>query len=224
MVDRVTAKLEKLGKRYEIEVDCEKAIDIRNGKSSDIDSALLVDKIFKDIKKGEVAGNLRRELGTDDIRTIALKIIKEGEIQLSTAYKQKQSQMLKNRIIDKIAGMAIDLNTNLPIPRKRIELAMEDVHHNFDINKPEKEQLDEVLLKLKKILPIKLGELDYTIEIPIQYANDVMLYLKRLTNIKNNTRSDKSLVVNISVKAGNENELMSKIKSVTHGNINVKKI
>lgn len=224
MVDRVTAKLEKNGKRYEIEVDCDKAMDIREGRSEDVDSALLVDKIFKDIKKGEVAGNLQKELGTDDIRKIALKIIKEGDVQLSTAYKQKKAEMLKKRIIDKIAGMAIDLNTNLPIPRQRIEIAMQEVHHNFDINKPEKDQFDEVLLKLKKILPIKLGEFNYSVDVPIQYANDVMLYLKRLTNIKDNTRNDNSLVVNFSVKAGNENELLSKLKSITHGSINIRKL
>ncbi|MCL5106697.1 MAG: ribosome assembly factor SBDS [Candidatus Parvarchaeota archaeon] len=224
MVDRVTAKLEKNGKRYEIEVDCDKAMDIREGRSEDVDSALLVDKIFKDIKKGEVAGNLQKELGTDDIRKIALKIIKEGDVQLSTAYKQKKAEMLKKRIIDKIAGMAIDLNTNLPIPRQRIEIAMQEVHHNFDINKPEKDQFDEVLLKLKKILPIKLGEFNYSVDVPIQYANDAMLYLKRLTNIKDNTRNDNSLVVNFSVKAGNENELLSKLKSITHGSINIRKL
>ncbi len=224
MVDRVTARLEKNGKRYEIEVDCDKAIEIREGRSSDIDSALLVDKVFKDIKKGEVAGNLQRELGTEDVRKIALKIIKEGEVQLSTSYRQKQAEMLKNRIINKIAGMAIDINTNLPIPRQRIELAMKDVHHNFDVNKPENEQFDEVLQKLKKILPIKLGEFNYSVEVPIQYANDVMLYLKRLTNIKDNTRNNNLLVVNFSVKAGNENELLSKLKSVTHGSVNIRKI
>jgi ribosome maturation protein SDO1 len=224
MVDRVTAKLEKNGKRYEIEVDCEKAVDIKEGRSEDVDSALLVEKVFKDIKKGEVAGNLQKELGTDDIRKLALKIIKEGEVQLSTAYKQKKTEMLKKRIIDKIAGMAIDLNTSLPIPKQRIEIAMQQIHHNFDINKPEKDQLDEVLIKLKKILPIRLGEFNYSIDVPIQYANDTMLYLKRLANIKDSTRNDNSLVVNFSVKAGNENELLSKLKSITHGSINIRKI
>ena len=224
MVDRVNAKLEKNGKRYEIEVDCEKAVDIKEGRSEDVDSALLVEKVFKDIKKGEVAGNLQKELGTDDIRKLALKIIKEGEVQLSTAYKQKKTEMLKKRIIDKIAGMAIDLNTSLPIPKQRIEIAMQQIHHNFDINKPEKDQLDEVLIKLKKILPIRLGEFNYSIDVPIQYANDTMLYLKRLASIKDSTRNDNSLVVNFSVKAGNENELLSKLKSVTHGSINIRKI
>ncbi|MCL4396893.1 hypothetical protein M1494_00925 [Candidatus Parvarchaeota archaeon] len=157
MVDRVTAKLEKNGKRYEIEVDCEKAMDIKEGRNDDVDSALLVDKVFKDIKKGEVAGNLQKELGTDDIRKLALKIIKEGEVQLSTAYKQKKAEMLKKRIIDKVASMAIDLNTNLPIPRQRIEIAMQQVHHNFDVNKPEKDQFDEVLIKLKKIQVLSGG-------------------------------------------------------------------
>ncbi len=224
MEDRVIARLQIEDKRFEIFVDCEKAMAIKEGKNDDITSALLVDKIFKDIKKGEVAGNLDKTFGTEDVNKVALEIIKRGEIQISSAYREKQTVMLKNRIIDNIASMAIDSMTNLPIPRKRIELAMNEVHHNFDLNKPEKEQTEDVLIKLKKILPIKLGEFSYLAEIPLAYANDSMLSLKRLADIKSNTRNDNGISVTFSVKAGSEGELLSKLKSVTHGTIMLRRI
>ncbi len=223
-MDRVLARLQVNDKHYEIYVDCEKAMLIKEGKSNDIDSALLVDKIFKDIKKGEVAGNLDKQFGTDDVRKIALEIIKKGDVQLSAAFRQKQTEMLKNRVIDSIASMAIDVTTNLPIPRKRIELAMGQIHHNFDVGKPEKEQVDDVLQKLKKVLPIKLGEFSYSVDIPIQYGNDAMLCLKRLADIKSSIRNDNSLTVDFSVKAGNEAELLNKLKSITHGSAAIKRL
>ena len=224
MEDRVIARLQIEDKRFEIFVDCEKAMSIKEGKGNDVGSALLIYKVFKDIKKGEVAGNLDKSFGTEDINKVALEIIRRGEIQISSSYRQKQTAMLKNRIMDNIASMAIDSMTNLPIPRKRIELAMDEVHHNFDLNKPEKEQIEDVLVKLKKILPIKLGEFSYSADIPLAYASDSMLYLKRLADIKSNTRNDNGMSVTFSVKAGNEGELLSKLKSVTHGTIMVRRI
>ena len=218
MVDRVIARLRIKDKNYEIFVDCDKAMEIRQGKSQDAQSALMVDKVFKDIKKGEVAGNLEKQFGTDDINKIALEIIRKGEVQVSTAYREKQLTLLKNRIIDSVASMAIDMNTNLPIPRQRIEIAMQQVHHNFDINKPEKEEEAAVLEQLKKILPIRMGEFSYRLTVPLQYSNEVMVYLKRLASIKSNTRNDDALLVTFSVKAGSESELLNKIKSATHGN------
>ncbi|MCL5009567.1 MAG: ribosome assembly factor SBDS [Candidatus Parvarchaeota archaeon] len=224
MDDRVIARLQIKDKKFEIFVDCEKAMLIKESKSSDIDSALLVDNVFKDVRRGEVAGDLPRYFGTEDTKKIALEIIKRGDVQLSAAYREKQNEMLKKRIIDNIASMAIDSTTNLPIPRKRIELAMQDIHHNFDFGKSEKDQTEEILSKLKKVLPIKLGEFEYSAEAPIQYANDILMYLKRLADIKNTIRTDSSMNVDFSVKAGNEGELLSRLKSVTHGNITIRRI
>ncbi|MCW1294162.1 MAG: ribosome assembly factor SBDS, partial [Candidatus Parvarchaeota archaeon] len=121
--DKVIARLQIKDKRFEIWVDCNKAMDIKNGRSNDIEGALLVDRIFKDAKKGEVAGNLKDYLKTDDVYQAALKIIKEGDVQVSAAYREKEMNALKNRIIDGVSSMVIDTTNNLPIPRKRIELA-----------------------------------------------------------------------------------------------------
>ncbi len=224
MEDRVLAKLQIKDKKFEIWVDCEKAMLIKNGKSNDVNSALLVEKVFRDARKGDVAGDLNRYFDTDDIYKIAGEIVKRGEIQLSSSYRDKQVSLLKNRIIDEITSMAIDSTTNIPIPRKRIELAMENVHYNFDLNKPEKEQEIEIVEKLKKTLPLKIGELSFVAETTALYANDALSVIKRLGSLKSSERNDSNVTAYFSVKAGNKDELVSKLKGITHGNVNIKEM
>ncbi|MCL4399361.1 ribosome assembly factor SBDS [Candidatus Parvarchaeota archaeon] len=224
MEDRVIARLQIKDKRYEIFVDCEKAVEIKEGRIGDVESALLVSKIFKDAKRGEVAGNLEKEFGTDDVYKIALDIIKRGEIQISASFRQKQAEMIRNEVLDDIASMAIDVTTGLPIPRKRIELALEQIKFNFDPKKPKKILEEDLTSKLKTVLPLKLGEFEYSIDVPLQYSDAIMLHLKRLASIKTSNRTDRGLTITFSVKAGNENELMNRLKSSAHGNLTIRKI
>ncbi|MBE5729074.1 ribosome assembly factor SBDS [Candidatus Parvarchaeota archaeon] len=219
--DKVIAKLQIKDKRFEIWVDCDKAMDIKNGKSNDIESALLVDKVFKDAKKGEVAGNLKDHLKTDDVYQAALKIIKEGEVQVSAAYREKQIGALKNRIIDEIVSTAIDATNNLPIPRKRIELALEQVHYNFDLKKPEKMQVEELIGKLKSILPLKIGEFSYITEVDPQYSSVVLSAVKRFAKVKGSDLEGAKIRVEFTVSPKDRDMLLSKLKELTHGTISL---
>ena len=219
--DKVIAKLQIKDKRFEIWVDCDKAMDIKNGKSNDIESALLVDKVFKDAKKGEVAGNLKDHLKTDDVYQAALKIIKEGEVQVSAAYREKQIGALKNRIIDEIVSTAIDATNNLPIPRKRIELALEQVHYNFDLKKPEKMQVEELIGKLKSILPLKIGEFSYIAEADPQYSSVVLSAVKRFAKVKGSDLEGAKIRVEFTVSPKDRDMLLSKLKELTHGTISL---
>ncbi len=219
--DKVIARLQVKDKRFEVWVDCEKAMDIKNGKSNDIESALLVDKVFKDAKKGEVAGNLKDHLKTDDVYQAALKIIKEGEVQVSAAYREKQLNTLKNRVIDEIVSTAIDATNNLPIPRKRIELALEQVHYNFDLKKPEKMQAEELMEKLKPILPLKVGEFSYMAEADPQYSSAVLSTIKRFGKVKASNLEGERIKVEFSVSPKDRDLLISKLKELTHGTISL---
>src|SRR3989338_81027 len=95
----VIAKLKKGENHFEILVDCEKAMDFKKGKEILLDDVLATDNIFRDVKKGEHASDLEKFFGTDDKRKIAEKIIREGEIQLTTEYKNKLREEKRRRII-----------------------------------------------------------------------------------------------------------------------------
>ncbi|MCW1301696.1 MAG: ribosome assembly factor SBDS [Candidatus Parvarchaeota archaeon] len=219
--DKVIARLQIKDKRFEIWVDCNKAMDIKNGRSNDIEGALLVDRIFKDAKKGEVAGNLKDYLKTDDVYQAALKIIKEGDVQVSAAYREKEMNALKNRIIDGVSSMVIDTTNNLPIPRKRIELALEKVHYNFDIKKPERAQMEELIDKLKTVLPLKVGEFSYIAEAEPQYTNAVLGAVKRFGKMKSSDLGGERIRVEFSVSPKDRDALISKLNELTHGTISL---
>ncbi len=224
MVDKVIARLQIKDRHFEIWVDCDEAMKIKNGQSNDIRKALLVDSIFKDARKGEVAGNLDQYFHTEDVQQIAMKIIKEGEVQISAAYRNKETAALKNRIIDQITASVIDSTNNMPVPRKRIELALEQIHYNFDLRKPEKQQTEELIEKLKSVLPIKVGELNYHVEFPMVYANEVFSAIKRFASLKSSSTSQDKASADFSVKPGDKEGVLSKLKSVTHGEIVIKEV
>ena len=79
------AKIKLKGKTFEIIIDnLDKAIEFKKGKAMDANEFLAIDKVFSDSKKGFHAGekDLKECFQTDDIKIIAEKIIKHGELQL----------------------------------------------------------------------------------------------------------------------------------------------
>src|SRR3989338_8095878 len=134
--DAVVAKL-KIGENvFEILVDCEKALEFRNGKDIDLDDILATNDIFKDVKNGEHASNLMKVFKTEDKREIAKKIILEGEIQLTSEYKKKLRDEKRKQIVNNIHRNAVDPNTGFPHPPQRIENALDEIKANIDEFKP----------------------------------------------------------------------------------------
>ncbi|MGK0209638.1 MAG: ribosome maturation protein Sdo1, partial [Patescibacteria group bacterium] len=80
-----TARTKKEGKHYEILVDEEEAFKYKRGEGN-INSAVLTDAIFHNLKSGEHAStaDLEKNFGTSDPTEVAEKIIKNGEIVRTT--------------------------------------------------------------------------------------------------------------------------------------------
>ena len=96
----VVAKISKQSMNFEILVDCEKALDIRSGKSADMTDVLAIEKIFHDSKKGIVSSeaDIKKAFGTGNIVEAAKEIIRKGEIHLKVeqrkaAIEEKRNQM-----------------------------------------------------------------------------------------------------------------------------------
>ena len=86
MEDAIIARFEHSGHKFEILVDPDLALLVRQGKSIDFESLLANDAVYKDANKGEEASEetIKKVFGTTDLKEIALKIIKDGEVQLTT--------------------------------------------------------------------------------------------------------------------------------------------
>ena len=81
----VIARLKAQGQNFEILVDCENALALREGKNVDMKDVLAVVRIFSDAKKGSEASQhiMEQIFQTSDPTEVAKKIIKEGEIHLT---------------------------------------------------------------------------------------------------------------------------------------------
>lgn len=220
----VVARYEKQGKKFEILVDPEKALEYREGKQIDLDEIVQGEFIFRDVKKGLKASpeELKTVFGTDDPRTIMSIILREGEMQLTTEQRRRLLEAKKKMIINYIARSAIDPQTKKPIPPTRIEAAMNEARVSIDLYKRVEEQAMEIVKAISKILPIKLAKAIIRIHLPRDVASRTVNIITRLGEVKKkNFYSDGSAEIEIEIPAGMQGEVLSKISSVTKGEASI---
>ncbi|MCW1301006.1 MAG: ribosome assembly factor SBDS [Candidatus Nanoarchaeia archaeon] len=222
----VIARLRKGSKNFEILVECDKAMEFRKDPSKvDIREILVVPEIFKDARKGDRAGGLKEEFGTDDVFEIAKRIVLEGEVQLTAEYKKKLEEEKRRRIISLIAMNAIDARTEKPIPEKRIEIALQEAKVHIDPFKEPEEQVKEVVEKLRQIIPLKFEEVRIKSIIPPQYAGKAYGQIQKLGEVeKMEWLNDGSLLSIIKVPAGMQVEVINKLNKLSSNNAHVEVI
>ncbi len=221
------AWLKKAGKMFQVVVNPDEAIAFRKGSEVDLKDVLRSEEVFTDAKRGELAAetDLKTIFNASDPVKVAKIILKEGEIQLTTEYREKLREEKKKRILHLVHRNAADPKTNLPHPMTRIENAFEEAKCKIDEFRSAEEQIDEVVKKLRVILPIKIEQVVLQIDIPPQNAHQAYGVLKRMGGIKNETwGNDGSLVVKMEIPAGLQEEVMDKMNSMTHGGAEIKTV
>jgi len=224
-IDRaVIARLKKEGNIFEILVDCDKALEYRAGKGVSLNDVVATDEIFKDVKKGEKASEnlLKTMFKTDDPMQIADVIIKEGEIQLTAAHRDKIREEKRRRIIEIIHRNAIDSKTGLPHPPQRIENAITEAKIHIDEHKSAEEQIDDVLKKIRVIIPIKFETREIAVKIPNKYAGQSYSVLKRYRLLRDEWQNDGSLIAVVEIPAGIQDEFFNQLNKITHGEVETK--
>jgi ribosome maturation protein SDO1 len=227
--DYVIARIDIKGQHFEILVKPDPAFRFKEGEKVDIDEVLWSDTIYKDVRKGLRASPeaLKKAFGTEDIRKIAERILKEGELQLTEEQRKRLLEAKRRQIISYIARNAIDPKTKKPIPEQRIEAAMEQLRIGIDLFKDAEAQAVEIVKKLARIMPIRLAKALLEVTIPPQYSGRIYRELQRLGEIKKSEwKNDGSLVAEIEIPAGAQIDVVSKIQKLTRGTaaINVKKV
>lgn len=221
----VIARYEAKGHRFEVLVDPDRALELKSGKSISIDDVLIGDFVYKDAKKGLKASpeSMKEVFGTDDPRVVALEIVKRGELQLTAEQRRKLIEEKKAQVINLIAKNVIDPKTKLPIPLKRIELALEQARVSIDPFKPAEQQFEEIVSHIARIIPIKIAKAYVIVRIPAEHSSRGLKTLQSLGVIKK-TRwlSDGSLEVEIEIPAGLQQELIDKVNALTRGTGDVK--
>ena len=223
MAQKITlAKIKKFGKNFEISIEPENALNYKKGIITDIREALLADDIFTDAKKGLKASHLdlQHAFKTTDPAAIADIILKQGEIQATSEQRSEEREQKRRKIISLIQRQAIDGRTGLPLPADRIEAALEQGKAMIDDHKTAEEQLADIIVKLRPILPLKIEQKRLTLTIPALYAGKSYQAVKsQSTIIKESWNNDGSWTAVVEIPAGLKIEFMEKLNSLTHGQV-----
>jgi ribosome maturation protein SDO1 len=220
--DAVIARLHKGADRFEILVDPHEAEHIMEGKTENILSALAIDAVFSDSKKGTHAPieSLQKHFNTTDISTIAKEIIQRGEIQLTTEQRHEMQESKKKRIVDLIVRNAMDPKTKMPHPRTRIELAMEEAKVHIDPFKSVNQQMKTIIEMLRPILPISMDQARISVKIPPEYVGKAYGAVRSFGTLEREEwQSDGSWIGIVKLPAGMQTDFYDRLNTLTKGNV-----
>jgi ribosome maturation protein SDO1 len=219
------ARLKKENQNFEINIDPDLAIELKEGKNIDIEDVLKSQEIFFNATEGDLASEeiMKSIFGTDNKLEIAKIILEKGEIQLTSEHRQKIRDQKKKKLVNIIHRNAIDPKTNLPHPVQRIENALEEAKVKLDEFKKVEDQVQDILKKLQVIIPIKFDKKILEIKIDAAHAHVVYEIANKNGKLKeNNWLSDGSWFGRIEIPAGLQNEIIDELNSKTHGGVDIK--
>jgi ribosome maturation protein SDO1 len=218
--DAVVARWEHQGSRFEVLVDPQAVQDIKDGKEVDLTDRLALDQVFKDAKKGDKISeeHLEKVFHTRSVAAIALQIVRRGEVQVTTEQRHQLQEAKYRQIVTHIARNALNPQTGAPHPPARIEAAMQEAKVHIDPFRPADQQVQEVLAKLRPLLPIRLDTVRVRLKLRGQDYPRVIGELKGLGRLsEENWLGDGAWSAILEIPAGVQTELYEKLNARTKG-------
>jgi len=214
-----TARAKKGGKSFEILVDLDEATKVKNNDANaNINSAVLTDAIFYNLKSGEHAGtnDLDEAFGTSEVMSVAEKIIKEGEVVQTTESIKAKHDVKYKQVVDFLATNAVSPEGR-PYTPDRITKALSEARVNIK-NKSIESQITEILDQLSKILPIKIEMKKVKLEIPALHTGKAYGIIKEFI-IEENWKNNGNLEAVVEMPSGMVFDFYDKINGATHGSV-----
>ncbi|MBW2987451.1 ribosome assembly factor SBDS [Candidatus Woesearchaeota archaeon] len=221
------ARLKKGGSHFEIAINSEEAIAFKEGRGVSVKEVLKSEHVYYDVKKGELASEERMNalFGTSDPLKVAEIILNDGEIQLTQEQREKAREDKKNKIIAIIARDAIDPKTKLPHPPERIRLAIEEAKVSINEFRTAENQIEDVVKKLKPIIPISFEKRTLEIRVPANFAGKIQSYARQQGKLVHEAwLDDGSFQYTVELSGGLVDRYVENLNNVTHGSVEVKEI
>lgn len=218
--EAVIARYVRGGEHFEVLVDPDKALLIREERDSDIEGALAVEEIFKYASRGDKASveGLKKIFGTVDTIEVAEKIIKEGEIHLTSEQRRRIQEHKRKQVVNIIVRNAVNPQTGSPHPPARIEKAMEEAKVNVDPFKNVDELVGIAMKAIRPIIPIRFEEIDIAVKIPADYIAKSYGEIQNFGNIvKEGWQKDGSWIGVVKFPAGLQNDFYELVNRLTKG-------
>jgi len=221
MVDKVSVvKYSFSNEKFELLVKPDPAFDYKIGKISDISKILVSDEIYTDSGKGLRASSekLQRVFKTDDQTKIAEVIMQKGDLNLTTEQRKKMTLEKKKQIVTFISKTYVDPKTHLPHPPLRIEQAMIDGRISIDPFKKAEDQTNEIIEKLRSIIPLKTENLTLQISVPAQFVAQSYTVLKSTGTLKKEDwQPNGSLKAILEIPAAARPNVIDRLGAITKG-------
>ncbi len=218
--DAVVARWETQGSRFEVLVDPAAVQELKDGKTVDLSDKLALDQVFKDARKGDKISeeHLERIFHTRSLPEIARQIILKGEVQVTTEQRHQLQAVKHRQIVAYIARNAMNPQTGAPHPPARIEAAMAEAKVHVDPFRAADAQVQEILQKLRPLLPIRFDSVRVKIRIPAQHYPRVIGELKGLGKLTDEQwLADGAWTAILEIPAGVQTELYEKLNARTRG-------
>jgi ribosome maturation protein SDO1 len=223
--DAVIARLEYFGEHFEILVDPEMAADFKRDEAIEMQEILAVEEIFKDAKKGDKASEeaMIKAFNTTDILDVAATIIRKGQVQLTAQQRKEMTEEKRRKIVATITREAINPQTKLPHPARRIEIAMEESKIHIDPFKSVDEQVNTVLKAIRIKIPIRFERVQVAIKIPGDFSGKVYNIIPEFGKTrKEEWQQDGSWVAVVEIPGGMQENFYRKLNELTHGQVETK--
>jgi ribosome maturation protein SDO1 len=223
--EAVIAKLKTHGQNFEVLVDCNNAIAVKENKQVNMKDVLAASKVFIDSKKGLEASEtaMKQIFQTADAEEVAKQIILKGDIQLTAEYRNSLREKKRAQIINLIHRNGVDPTTHAPHPVTRIENALEEVKFHVDEFASVEEQLQDVLKKLKPIIPIRFEVKEIAVKIGPDYAGKAYSTVKKYgTILREEWQNNGYWVAVVEMPGGMETEFYEKVNGICHGEVEAK--
>ncbi|TAJ43667.1 ribosome assembly factor SBDS [Methanofollis fontis] len=221
----VIARLESHGERFEIGVEPDLAMRIRQGEEIPIEDAVAAESVFESFSHGERASDeaLLKVFGTTEFETVARRILSKGEIHLTSDQRRRMIEEKRRKVITFISRNAVNPQTKLPHPPQRIEMAMEEARVNIDPFKHVDELVKDTVKALRPILPIRFEELRLAVRIPADHAPRAYGEMQSAATVEREEwQSDGSWICVCRIPAGIQSEFYAVVNRLSRGEGEVK--
>ena len=193
----------------------------------EVEQILAVEDIFKDAKKGDKASEeaMMKAFETTDPLEAARIIIKKGQVQLTAQQRREMQEEKRKKIVATITREAINPQTKLPHPARRIEIAMEEAKIHVDPFKSVDEQVKIVLKAIRTKIPIRLEKVRVAIKIPGDYTGKAYNVIPEFGETKREEwQQDGSWIAVVEIPGGMQDIFYQKLNELTHGQVETKLI
>ena len=223
--DAVIARLEAGGHRFEILVDPNEAQAFKEGDEIDWEDSIAVDGVWADSAKGERSPEniLNDFFKSSDLINIYEKILTEGTIQLTSEQKKEMVDNKRKQILSHIVANAMNPQTGGAHPPQRIENAIIEAKYNFDPIKSVERQVEDIVRKIRPLIPISFEKVKAAVKIPAIYVGKCYGQMSGLGTIENEEyQSDGSWIGIVKMSAASYSELENLLGSTAKGTAELK--